>query len=78
MMVSRTVLPLDLGLQKFDSNSDGKVAPLIESVRARFLPPSLDRPRRHFRGQLCLLACSSLQNELSHRLDRSTQLIVLA
>src|SRR5579864_3259546 len=59
--------------------SDSQVAPLIQSVIQRFLCPWYKlRAKTVFRDLSCLPAGSNLKGELSDRLDRSTDLIVLA
>lgn len=59
--------------------SDGKVAPVIQSVIQKFLCPGYRmRAKTIFRDLSCLPAGSSLEGELFERLDRSNHLIVLA
>lgn len=59
--------------------SDKDVAPVIQSVLQGFLRP-WNRPRGKaiFRDLSCMPAGSSLERELSERLDRSSHFIVLA
>ena len=59
--------------------SDSKIAPLIQSVLQRFLCPWYKlRAKTIFRDLSSLPAGSSLQKELFDRMDRSTDLILLA
>src|SRR5215813_12122530 len=59
--------------------SDSNVAPAIQSLLQKFLCPWYRvRARTIFRDLSCLPAGSSLESELRDRLDRSTNLIVLA
>ena len=72
-------------IEKYDAflsyswKSDGKVAPVIQSVIQKFLCPWYRfRAKSIFRDLSSLPAGSSLQAELCDRLDRSVHLIVLA